>query len=453
MSAGHRPGDDGSDIATGSADSEIATGSADSEIATGSADSEIATGSADGSADGTGTGATDRLGGAPVPFLDLGLQHRAIAADVDTAFARILDRCSFVGGSDVGEFEIAFGAYCGAEHAVGVANGTDAIVMALRALGIGPGDRVAVPANTFIATAEAVALVGGRVVVVDCDPIHQLIDPDSVANAMRSGRLSAVIAVDLYGQRAPIDQLVPLVRNHGAFLIEDAAQAQGATRFGAGIGSGVDVATTSFYPGKNLGAYGDGGAVITDSPALAHHVRLIANHGSRVRYQHEVVGTNSRLDTMQAAVLNAKLAHLDGWNEQRSAAATRYDEMLRDRADLRLPVEMRGNRHVWHVYNVRVHPSWRHRIVDRLNERGIGAAIHYPVAVHRTAAFADRVDIADGGCPAAESSAASTLSLPMFPGITLEQQERVVGTLIAALGELAAEHDVAHDPAKAPTPA
>jgi dTDP-4-amino-4,6-dideoxygalactose transaminase len=251
-----------------------------------------------------------------VPFLDLGLQHRAIAADVDTAFARILDRCSFVGGSDVGEFEIAFGAYCGAEHAVGVANGTDAIVMALRALGIGPGDRVAVPANTFIATAEAVALVGGRVVVVDCDPIHQLIDPDSVANAMRSGRLSAVIAVDLYGQRAPIDQLVPLVRNHGAFLIEDAAQAQGATRFGAGIGSGVDVATTSFYPGKNLGAYGDGGAVITDSPALAHHVRLIANHGSRVRYQHEVVGTNSRLDTMQAAVLNAKLAHLDGWNEQ-----------------------------------------------------------------------------------------------------------------------------------------
>ena len=444
MSAGHRPGDDGSDIATGSADSEIATGSADSEIATGSAD---------GSADGTGTGATDRLGGAPVPFLDLGLQHRAIAADVDTAFARILDRCSFVGGSDVGEFEIAFGAYCGAEHAVGVANGTDAIVMALRALGIGPGDRVAVPANTFIATAEAVALVGGRVVVVDCDPIHQLIDPDSVANAMRSGRLSAVIAVDLYGQRAPIDQLVPLVRNHGAFLIEDAAQAQGATRFGAGIGSGVDVATTSFYPGKNLGAYGDGGAVITDSPALAHHVRLIANHGSRVRYQHEVVGTNSRLDTMQAAVLNAKLAHLDGWNEQRSAAATRYDEMLRDRADLRLPVEMRGNRHVWHVYNVRVHPSWRHRIVDRLNERGIGAAIHYPVAVHRTAAFADRVDIADGGCPAAESSAASTLSLPMFPGITLEQQERVVGTLIAALGELAAEHDVAHDPAKAPTPA
>ncbi len=440
MSAEHRPGDDGSD-------------NADSEIATGSADSEIATGSADGSADGTGTGATDRLGGAPVPFLDLGLQHRAIAADVDTAFARILDRCSFVGGSDVGEFEIAFGAYCGAEHAVGVANGTDAIVMALRALGIGPGDRVAVPANTFIATAEAVALVGGRVVVVDCDPIHQLIDPDSVANAMRSGRLSAVIAVDLYGQRAPIDQLVPLVRNHGAFLIEDAAQAQGATRFGAGIGSGVDVATTSFYPGKNLGAYGDGGAVITDSPALAHHVRLIANHGSRVRYQHEVVGTNSRLDTMQAAVLNAKLAHLDGWNEQRSAAATRYDEMLRDRADLRLPVEMRGNRHVWHVYNVRVHPSWRHRIVDRLNERGIGAAIHYPVAVHRTAAFADRVDIADGGCPAAESSAASTLSLPMFPGITLEQQERVVGTLIAALGELAAEHDVAHDPAKAPTPA
>ena len=435
MSAGHRPGDDGSDIATGSADSEIATGSAD------------------GSADGTGTGATDRLGGAPVPFLDLGLQHRAIAADVDTAFARILDRCSFVGGSDVGEFEIAFGAYCGAEHAVGVANGTDAIVMALRALGIGPGDRVAVPANTFIATAEAVALVGGRVVVVDCDPIHQLIDPDSVADAMRSGRLSAVIAVDLYGQRAPIDQLVPLVRNHGAFLIEDAAQAQGATRFGAGIGSGVDVATTSFYPGKNLGAYGDGGAVITDSPALAHHVRLIANHGSRVRYQHEVVGTNSRLDTMQAAVLNAKLAHLDGWNEQRSAAATRYDEMLRDRADLRLPVEMRGNRHVWHVYNVRVHPSWRHRIVDRLNERGIGAAIHYPVAVHRTAAFADRVDIADGGCPAAESSAASTLSLPMFPGITLEQQERVVGMLIAALGELAAEHDVAHDPAKAPTPA
>ena len=431
MSAEHRPGDDGS----------------------GSADSEIATGSADGSADGTGTGATDRLGGAPVPFLDLGLQHRAIAADVDTAFARILDRCSFVGGSDVGEFEIAFGAYCGAEHAVGVANGTDAIVMALRALGIGPGDRVAVPANTFIATAEAVALVGGRVVVVDCDPIHQLIDPDSVANAMRSGRLSAVIAVDLYGQRAPIDQLVPLVRNHGAFLIEDAAQAQGATRFGAGIGSGVDVATTSFYPGKNLGAYGDGGAVITDSPALAHHVRLIANHGSRVRYQHEVVGTNSRLDTMQAAVLNAKLAHLDGWNEQRSAAATRYDEMLRDRADLRLPVEMRGNRHVWHVYNVRVHPSWRHRIVDRLNERGIGAAIHYPVAVHRTAAFADRVDIVGGGCPAAESSAASTLSLPMFPGITLEQQERVVGTLIAALGELAAEHDRAHDPAKAPTPA
>lgn len=364
----------------------------------------------------------------PVPFLDLGWQHREIDAEVRAGFEEVLRTTSFVGGPAVASFEEAFAASCGVDHCVGVANGTDAIELALRALGVGPGSTVAVPANTFIATAEAAWRAGARVVFVDVDPVHLLMDAASLDDVCRRHRPDVVVPVDLYGQIAPLDELVPVAERHGAVVVEDAAQAQGALRHGRGIGHGVAMATTSFYPGKNLGAYGDGGAVVTRSPELADRVRLIANHGSRERYRHEVPGCNSRLDSLQAVVLSAKLARLEAWNDRRRMAARRYEELLESVPGVDVTPAMVGNHHVWHLFVVQV--DERDRVVDELVANGVGAAVHYPVPVHRTPAFAGTTGET---FPVAEAAAARILSLPMFPGITADQQVRVVTTLQAAL--------------------
>jgi dTDP-4-amino-4,6-dideoxygalactose transaminase len=363
----------------------------------------------------------------PIPLVDLGIQRDRVAAEVDAGWARVLERTAFVGGPDVAAFEAEYAAHEGRRHCVGLANGTDALELALRATGIGAGDAVVVPANTFVATAEAVARAGAEVVLVDVDDEHLLLDPDRLAAV--AGRCRAVLPVHLFGQLAPMGPLAAIAAEHGLTLMEDAAQCQGATQAGAGAGTLGLAAATSFYPGKNLGAYGDGGAVVTDDDGIAERVRLLSAHGSPRKYEHAVLGFNSRLDTLQAVVLRAKLARLDEWNAERQLAADTYAELLKDTPGVRLPATAAGNRHVWHLYVVRV--ADRDRVLAALNGAGIGAGIHYPTPVHLTGAFSELGE--RGDFPVAERAAAEILSLPLFPGITREQQERVAGALRAAV--------------------
>lgn len=366
----------------------------------------------------------------PIPLVDLGWQHREVAAEVEAGFASVLARTAFVKGPEVTAFEEAFAAYTGAAHVVGVGNGTDAVELALRAVGVGRGHTVVLPANTFIATAEAVDRAGANPVLVDCDPIQQLIDPDLAGAAVRAAGAKAVVGVDLFGQVAPLTALAAAVEGTGAAVVEDAAQSQGATAGGAGIGTQATIAATSFYPGKNLGAYGDGGAVLTGDADLAEWVRVTADHGSRVRYEHELMGMNSRLDTLQAVVLSAKLARLEAWNDLRRAAADRYAAALATIDGVGVPATAAGNVHVWHLYPVRV--AARDRVLADLHAAGVGAGIHYPKPIHLQPAFA-HLGHGVGDFPHAEAAAAEILSLPLFPGITADQQDRVVEVLAAAV--------------------
>ena len=358
-----------------------------------------------------------------IPLVDLRIQTSAVAQEVMTAVADIVDSGAFVNGPAVTEFETAYAAFCGAKECVGVGNGTDALELALRGAGIGAGDEVIIPANTFVATAEAVLRAGAEVVLADCDD-NFLIDVESAARA-RTGRTRAVIGVDLYGQIAPFEQLAAAFGDD-VVLVEDAAQSQGATRHDRPAGSFGRVAGTSFYPGKNLGAFGDAGAVVTDDALVADQVRQLRNHGGIKKYEHLVIGTNSRLDTIQAAVLSAKLGRLPEWNAQRQEAARLYGELLGDCDGVRLPVIAEGNTHVWHLYVVRV--ADRERVASELAAAGIGTGIHYPQPVHRLAAFDY---LADRGAPlpVADEQAGEILSLPMYPGITADQQERVASAL------------------------
>lgn len=363
----------------------------------------------------------------PVPFLDLKLSHTEIADELTERIAEIMDSAAFVLGPQVTQFESEYAEFCGVADCVGVGNGTDAIELALRAAGIGPGDEVIIPANTFVATAEAVVHVGATLVLADCDD-HFLLDPEQVA-ARATSRTRAVIGVDLYGQIADFQALREAV-DEDVLLFEDAAQSQGAERFGQSGGSFGTAAATSFYPGKNLGAYGDAGAVTTDQPDLATRIRAMRNHGGVARYQHDYLGRNSRLDSIQAAVLSLKLRLLPGWNEQRRAAAERYQELLAGHPAAILPAAALGNTHVWHLFVIKV-PE-RDRVLTELAAAGIGAGVHYPAPIHRVKAFAGYFPEPES-YPVAESSADAILSLPMFPGITESQQERVVGALIEAL--------------------
>jgi dTDP-4-amino-4,6-dideoxygalactose transaminase len=364
-----------------------------------------------------------------IPLVDLAAQHRQVADEVAAGWAEVLARTAFVGGPQVAAFETEFAEFVGVTHCIGVANGTDAIELALRAAGIGAGDECVLPANTFIATAEAVARTGAMPVLADCDPQTYLIDPAAVAGAI-SPRTRAILPVHLYGQHAETERLAALADSTGAVIVEDAAQAQGARRHGKGIGAVGQLAATSFYPGKNLGAYGDAGAVITNDADLAEILRLLREHGSPRKYEHSMLGYNSRLDTLQAVVLSAKLRRLEGWNQARRAAAARYHELLSDVDGVTLPVTLAGNEHVWHLYVVRV--SERELVLKRLHEAGIGAGIHYPVPVHRTAAFSD-LGYREGAFPVAERAAAEILSLPLFAEITPSQQEQVAEVLAGAL--------------------
>jgi dTDP-4-amino-4,6-dideoxygalactose transaminase len=293
---------------------------------------------------------------------------------------------------------------------------------------VGFGDEVILPANTFIATAEAVVRVGAVPVFVDVDDTHLLIDPESALAAV-TGRTRAIMPVHLYGQVAPVERLAPAAAS-GIAIVEDAAQAQGARRFGSAAGTLGLVAGTSFYPGKNLGAAGDSGAVTTNDPDIAEAVRLIGAHGSRQKYVHEVVGFNSRLDAVQAIVLRAKLRRLREWNGLRTAAARGYGESLAGTGVV-TPVSAPGNEDVWHLYVIQVED--RDRVVARLSEAGVGAGIHYPTPLHLTEAFAG-LGLGRGAFPVSEAAADRILSLPIYPHITADQQDTVVEALLAAVG-------------------
>jgi dTDP-4-amino-4,6-dideoxygalactose transaminase len=372
---------------------------------------------------------TDTLVSAPpVPLVDLGIQRDRIAAEVADGFTRVMAATAFIQGPDVAAFEEEYAAYTGRAHCVGLGNGTDALEFALRAAGIGVGDGVAVPANTFIASAEAVLRIGATPVLVDVDDEYLLLDPEALEEV--APRCRAVLPVHLFGQMAPMARIRGVADRHGLTVVEDAAQAQGATHQGVAVGGWGTAAGTSFYPGKNLGAFGDAGGVTTDDPEVARRVRLLANHGSEVKYQHPVLGFNSRLDTLQAVVLRAKLTRLDAWNDERREAADRYAALLAGIPGVRLPRVAPGNEHVWHLYVVRV--ADRDAVLARMNGSGIGAGIHYPVPVHATGAFADS-GYRPGDFPVTERAAQEILSLPMFPGIIPAQQERVAEVLAAAV--------------------
>jgi dTDP-4-amino-4,6-dideoxygalactose transaminase len=365
-----------------------------------------------------------------IPLVDLAAQHRAVAEEIAEGWREVLARTSFIAGPQVAAFEAEYAAFTGTRHCVGVANGTDAIEIALRALGAGPGDECILPANTFIATAEAVVRAGATPVLVDCaDDGTYLIDADAVEAAL-TPRTRAIIPVHLYGQAAPVERLLPLADSAGAWVVEDAAQSQGARRGNSSAGALGHVAATSFYPGKNLGAYGDAGAVLTSSSDLAARMRMIADHGARHKYEHDVLGLNSRLDTLQAVVLSAKLRRLAEWNAARRAAAGRYDALLSGVAEVIGPRVLDGNEHVWHLYVIRV-PD-RDKVIKELHAAGIGAGIHYPIPIHLSSAFSG-LGYTEGTFPVAERAAREILSLPLFPEITPAQQERVVSVLTAAL--------------------
>jgi dTDP-4-amino-4,6-dideoxygalactose transaminase len=370
---------------------------------------------------------------ARVPFQDLPLQTRTLKAEIDAAIEGVLAHGSFILGPEVGIFEDEWARFCHVPYAVGVGSGTDALHLILRGLGIGPGDEVITVANTFIATVDAIWHAGARPVLVDCRIEDYLIDPAAVAAAI-TPRTRAIIPVHLYGQPADMDALAALAQKNGLALIEDAAQAHGATLAdGRPCGSLGLAAAFSFYPAKNLGAFGDAGAVTTADETLVRKLRLLRNLGSVVKYHHDVKGFNSRLDTVQAAILSVKLRHLVAWNDARTNAASWYRSALRGCPALDLPVESAWTgRHAYHLYVVRLLERDRDAVARELAARGVRAMVHYPVPIHLQKAYAD-LGAGAGAFPAAEAAALTILSLPMFPEITQTQVEYIADSLRTAL--------------------
>jgi dTDP-4-amino-4,6-dideoxygalactose transaminase len=355
-----------------------------------------------------------------IPFVDLAAQYRSIRGEVDAAMAAVLARGDFILGQDVRLFEQEFAAYCGTTHCLGVASGTDALRLALQACGIGRGDEVITTAHTFIASVLAIAEAGASPVLVDCEPEFGLIDVTKIEAAV-TPRTRAILPVHLYGQAADMDPILEIAARHGLVVVEDACQAHGARYKDRPCGSIGDIAAFSFYPGKNLGAYGDAGAVTTGRADLADRVMLLRNYGQRVKYEHLEKGGNSRLDTLQAAVLRVKLRHLDDWNAARQRAAAAYGRALAD-AGVQLPQVAPYGTHVFHLYVVRT-PD-RAGVQQRLDAARAQHGIHYPTPVHRQKAMAD-LGYGPGSFPVAEALAPEILSLPMFPELSEAQIDRI----------------------------
>lgn len=359
-----------------------------------------------------------------IPFLDLGAAYRELSGEIDAAVARVLHSGYFIGGPEVAAFEAAFAAQVGAAACAGVGNGLDALTLALRAMGVGPGDEVIVAANGFVATFLAVSAIGAVPVPVEPDPATHNLDPARIEAAI-TPRTRVVLPTHLYGQPADMDAILGIARAHGLRVLEDGAQAHGARYKGRAIGAHGDAVTWSFYPSKNLGALGDGGAVTTNDSELAERVRTLGNYGSRVRYVNDERGVNSRLDSLHAAVLATKIPLLDAWNDRRRAIAARYAEGLAG-ADLILPAVPDWADPVWHLYVVR--SAERSALVDRLKAAGVETLIHYPIPPHLQAAYAD-LGYARGAFPIAEALADEVLSLPIGPHMTDDQVERVIAAV------------------------
>ena len=359
-----------------------------------------------------------------VPFLDIGAATAEIRLELDDALGRVLTSGWYILGSEVEAFEREFAAYVGAEHCVGVGNGFDAIELALRALGVAAGDEVIVPSNTYIATWLAVTRLGARVVPVEPNLGTYNVDPDLIEDAI-TPRTRAIVAVHLYGHPADMDSLQRIASTRGLWLVEDAAQAHGASSNGRKAGVLGDAAAWSFYPTKNLGALGDGGAVTTNDPDVADRVRVLRNYGSRTKYVNEIRGVNSRLDELQAAVLRLKLPLLNGWNERRRRVAKRYIEGLRGTA-LTLPSTPPGVDPVWHLFVVR--SDARDRLREHLTKNGVQTLIHYPIPPHLQAAYAD-LGYSVGAFPIAERLHHEMLSLPIGPHLTDGQVRDVIAAV------------------------
>jgi len=357
-----------------------------------------------------------------IPFLDLRAGYLELKAEIDAAVARVLISGWYILGPEVEAFETDWATYCGAGHAVGLANGLDALVLALRALNVGPGDEVIVPSNTYIATWLAVSAVGATPVPVEPDPATHNIDPGRIEAAL-TPHTKVILPVHLYGQPADLDPILALARARGIAVVEDGAQSHGARYKGKRIGAHGDIVCWSFYPGKNLGALGDGGAITTDRADLADRIRVLRNYGSRVKYVNEVQGTNSRLDPLQAAVLRVKLPHLDAWTDRRRTIADRYRDGLAD-AGLILPQVPNWTNPVWHLYVVRT-PD-RAALQARMTAAGIGSLIHYPIPPHLQAAYAGGTF---GALPLAEQLAAEVVSLPMGPHLAVDDVDKIIAGL------------------------
>ena len=365
-----------------------------------------------------------------IPFLDLKAPHVELRAEVDAAIARVLDSGWYVLGPEVDAFEAEYAAWCEARHAVSVANGLDALHLALLAMDVGPGDEVIVPSNTYIATWLAVSQCGATPVPVEPLDATYNLDPARI-EAVLTARTKVILPVHLYGQPADLDPILQLARKHGLRVLEDGAQAHGARYKGRRLGSHGDAVAWSFYPGKNLGALGDGGAVTTNDAELAERIRVLRNYGSRVKYVNEVKGFNSRLDPLQAAVLRVKLVHLDDWNARRKAIAAQYLTGLAD-CGLVLPQVPAFADPVWHLFVVR-HPR-RDELQKRLAELGVGSLIHYPIPPHRQTAYAD-AGFAPGDFPLANMQAEQVLSLPMGPHLSRADANEVVQCVLEVVAK------------------
>lgn len=354
----------------------------------------------------------------PIPFVDLHAQYASIKEEIDRAITSVIDQTSFIGGSVVRAFEVDFATFAGISHCVGVANGTDAIEIALKSLGIGQGDEVIVPALTWISTGGAVNNVGAEPVFVDVMEAERTIDPDLIEEKITE-KTKAIIPVHLYGLPARMPEIMAIAKKHQLKVLEDCAQAHGAMIDGKQVGTFGDVSTFSFYPGKNLGAYGDAGGIVTNNPEIAATCKMLSNHGQLQKHHHQMIGRNSRLDTMQAALLKVKLPYLKEWTEARIQVAKWYDDKLKDVVK---PITPQNSKHVFHLYVVQTEA--RDQVMAKLREQAIGCAIHYPTPLPFMDCYKYQ-QLQKGSFPIAEKLCSEILSLPIYPEMTADMVQRV----------------------------
>lgn len=373
-----------------------------------------------------------------VPFLDLKAQYNSIRDEVNASIQQVLEKTAFAGGPFVQQFEESFATYCQTQHAIGVSNGTAALWLALAGLEVGAGDEVITVPNTFIATAEAISFAGAMPVFVDIDEQTHTMDPDAIEAAI-TPRTKAIIPVHLFGQMADMQPIMKIARKHNLYVIEDAAQAHGATYQGQRAGSIGDAGCFSFYPGKNLGAYGEAGGVVTNNSEVAARIRMIRDHGQAKKYFHKLVGWNARMDGIQGAVLSVKLKYIDQWNELRRHHAREYDNILTSVPGVITPGVAPYGTHVYHIYAIRMQE--RDTVMDKLRANGVACGIHYPLPLHLQEAYAD-LGLGAGAFPVSEKCCAEYISLPMFPELTPLQILHVTETLKQVINEMSGNQAV-----------